>query len=141
MYMKALTRIAASMLIVLSVGGCSETPTSRYASTTDAARDGAFTRGWLPAVLAPDATQIEEIHDQDSNKGSGTFALNQALIKRLESVCKPVHGVPIPESNAHWWQKGPDSDRQPSGALYQCEDFLVLVNADKGAGRFWTSPR
>lgn len=130
----------ALMVIVLLAVGCSETPKSRYSSIADAERDGAVTRGWLPAVLAPDATYIEETHDLDSNRGYGTFALNDSLIKRLNSVCKPSLNVAIPASKAHWWKKDSSRDRQPRDATYQCEDFLVSVDLEKRLGRFWTNP-
>jgi hypothetical protein len=95
------------------MASCDETPTSRYPTTEAATKDGAFRRGWLPEILQPDATDIYESHDIDSNRGYGSFALNSQLIQRLKSEC-----------------------RQLNATEFRCKEFQISVDLDKGSGSF-----
>ena len=128
----------ALLVIALLVVGCGEISTSRYPTIANAERDGAMSRGWLPEVLAPDATDIEETHDLDSNRGYGNFALNDALLKRLKSVCRPSLAVPPPVPKAHWWQDTFGKRQQPIGETFECGHFFIATDSDRRLGRFWT---
>ncbi|MEA2259755.1 MAG: hypothetical protein QOJ51_2580 [Acidobacteriaceae bacterium] len=73
---------------VLLVTGCKEDFESRYPTVEAAAQAGAFKRGWLPAVLQPDATEIQEWHDLDSNKVRGRFALNDSVLYHSNAIAR-----------------------------------------------------
>ncbi len=89
--MRALVFIVGCALFLM---GCNEFPETHYATALEATHDRAFERGWLPAVLLPDTTDIHEAHDIDSNRGVGQFALNAALLKRLEASCNTATANP-----------------------------------------------
>ena len=126
---------------VLLIVGCSETQTKRYKTIADAERDEAIRRGWLPEVLAPDATDIVEFHDLDSNVGYGTFAMNDSLRRRLEKVCQQPLAVPTPISGLPWWQRILGKQQQATGQTVKCQDFFVKTGSTTGTESFWTSPR
>src|SRR5579863_1483229 len=91
--------MVASVLVVV---GCKEQIESHYPTVNAATEAGAFNRGWLPAVLQPDGTALQEWHDLDSNEVRGRFALNDSLLHRLQSDCE--------ES-----QEKPPTDHGPNG--------------------------
>jgi hypothetical protein len=67
---------------------------SHYPSAADAVKAGEFDRGWLPDVLKPDATNIREWHDIASNEVRGKFAVNERIVKSLQTTCKLGSDVP-----------------------------------------------
>lgn len=113
MTVMGLMRTAAILAVCTIAVGCHETPESRYPTAAAAATAGAFQRGWLPEVLQPDATDIYETHDIDSNRGHGTFAANPHLIHRLDSDCV-----------------------RESAAEFRCKSFLVSIDVQSGKGKF-----
>src|ERR1700722_19328666 len=86
----ALVRRLLPMIVVVGIMcACREKFESQYPSAADAAKAGEFDRGWLPEVLKPDAMNIREWHDIASNEVRGRFALNERVLNRLQSSCKP----------------------------------------------------
>src|SRR5258707_8323883 len=86
------------LLFLVIVAGimcaCTEKFESRYPSAAAAANAGAFDHGWLPDVLKPDVMNIREWHDIASNEVRGRFALNERVLKSLQSSCRPDMDVP-----------------------------------------------
>ena len=76
-----------AILSVLTLAGCSDENTTRFATLADAKAQEAFARGWLPPILPDSATSIVERNDLDLNTGTGSFDYNSAersgYIKRL----------------------------------------------------------
>jgi hypothetical protein len=75
---------------LVSIGflaGCHETPHAYYANASDAVKDGAIARGWLPSVLDSNVTEISESHDLDSNQGIADFRYTPELIRKLQRNC------------------------------------------------------
>jgi hypothetical protein len=84
--MRCLIEVAAVLVLV----GCvnAEDMETHYQNIAAARRDGAFDRGWLPAFVPPDATNIWELHNVSSNitwscfsTPSGVEAVRAALLK------------------------------------------------------------
>ena len=86
-----------------------------YATSSDAVKDGAIARGWLPEVLRTNVTEIHESHDLDSNHGIADFRCSSGLISDLQQRC-------ILKTAA-------------DGQLgYQCESFSISLNPSKLTG-------
>jgi hypothetical protein len=80
-------RYLVAILSLLTLAGCSDEITTRFATLADAKAQEAFARGWLPPILPDSATSIVERNDLDLNTGTGSFDDNSAersgYIKRL----------------------------------------------------------
>jgi hypothetical protein len=82
-------------------------------------RDGGFERGWLPTVLQPDCTEIEETHDLDTNQVEGTFSFHESIYDRLFHQCAGT--------------KSPD--------VFVCGDFTVTLDRKLRRGKFENAQR
>ncbi len=127
---------------VLAVAGCREQLESRYPTADAAAQAGAFQRGWLPAVLQPDATEIQEWHDFDSNKVRGRFALNASVLNRLQRDCQQSQEKPPLGTGPTWWlQTDVGKPSMTQLQVVRCDDFFVLTDRGNRVGYFWESRR
>src|SRR6185312_427588 len=134
--MRALVLIVSCALFLV---GCDEIPETHYATASAAAQDRAFERGWLPAVLLPDATDIHEAHDIDSNHDVGQFTLNAALLKRLEASCHTATANPATLPNVPTkWSSHADSQRLRKLPVVRCDDFFVATDVKSQFGYYWT---
>jgi hypothetical protein len=72
---------------LLTLAGCSDEITTRFATLADAKAKEAFARGWLPPILPESATSIVERNNLDLNTGAGSFDYDLAerseYLKRL----------------------------------------------------------
>ncbi len=59
--------------VALSGLSCQERVESQYATAAAARAAGAVERGWLPSWLPPDAHEIRDVHDVDTNVVFATF--------------------------------------------------------------------
>jgi hypothetical protein len=71
-------RSALALFTVLTLTGCSDVVTTRFATLEDAKSQRAFDRGWLPPVLPDSAKSIQERNNLDLNTGTGTFEYDLA---------------------------------------------------------------
>ena len=80
-------RNLVAILSLLTLAGCSDEITTRFATLADAKAQEAFARGWLPPILPDSATSIVERNNLDLNTGTGSFDFDSAersgYIKRL----------------------------------------------------------
>jgi hypothetical protein len=76
-----------AILTLLTLAGCGDEITTRFATLADAKAQEAFARGWLPPILPDSATSIVERNNLDLNTGTGSFDFDSAersgYIKRL----------------------------------------------------------
>jgi hypothetical protein len=76
-----------AILSLLTLAGCSDEITTRFATLADAKAKEAFARGWLPPILPDSATSIVERNNLDLNTGTGSFDYDLAerseYVKRL----------------------------------------------------------
>jgi len=143
------------VLVSCLLESCSDTRTSNYASVLEARRAGEFERGWLPAALPDDATNIREIHNVDTNEVWGLFLFPQGTRERLEKQLIPtttleVSRRPIRNPHVDWWPEfltgthTPGSLSKSDFAFYRSQDRTVYYFAlDRHNGRafFWAVPR
>jgi hypothetical protein len=66
-------RYLVAILSLLTLAGCSDEITTRFATLEDAKANEAFARGWLPPILPDSATSIVERNNVDLNTGTGSF--------------------------------------------------------------------
>lgn len=129
----------ASLLLVT---GCKEQLESRYPTVNTAAQTGAFKRGWLPGVLQPDATDMREWHDLDSNEVRGRFALNDSVLHRLPSDCKESQEEPPTGTDPSWWlHTRVGGETAASLHVVRCDNFFVSMDRANGVGYFWLNSR
>ena len=107
----------------LFVAGCDKKFDSHFPTAAAASQAGEFTRGWLPDILQPDATDIHEWHDLDSNRCEGQFSLNDNLVRRVQKECKSTREVPM------------------NATEFRCGDFLVSLDLEKRTGNFQSNGR
>jgi hypothetical protein len=135
-----LSRVIPFLISAFFFVGCNETFDRHYESINDATRDGAIQRGWIPAILLPDAKDIRETHDLDSNRGSGSFALNDSLVRRLKSECASSQALPPTTHAAHWWRSPTSNGKQAAGEqTFQCGGSFVAADPSNRIGYFWTN--
>lgn len=141
---------------------CAELPgesqTCHYRTRADAERAGSFARGWLPADIPADATDIVESHNLDSNQMWVRFKLSATTPERLLQRCVVDSEVPLPPARqtrrtAKWWPKaltaGEGALPLASGRAYRCSDlgrdrsvrpFGVLVDERGQQVWYWSIP-
>lgn len=66
------------ILSLLTLEGCSDETTTRFATLADAKTKEAFVRGWVPPILPDSATSIVERNNLDLNTGMGSFDYDSA---------------------------------------------------------------
>lgn len=80
----------ATVVLLLSLGACSEQVEEIYPTWADAERAGAVERGWIPAWVPSSARDIRESHDLDSNRQTLLFVADPsdvaAMIEGLSLV-------------------------------------------------------
>lgn len=135
-------------VLVLVVGmaimtGCNEQHETHYSTVAAAAQAGAFERGWLPAELKSDVTDIEEWHDVDTNEVRGRFALNDSFLHRLHSDCKQATDVPRHISLAPSWWRNPMTGDQAGRSIgeFRCGNFFIAADTSNRTGYFWANSR
>jgi hypothetical protein len=85
----------------------------------DAENDRAFERGWLPVVLRPDSTDIEETHDIDTNRLRGTFMFTDSIHGRLSEQCRRI-----------------SSDESEVVEEFECGRFWIRIDGKTQRGEF-----
>jgi hypothetical protein len=131
--------MVASLLLMT---GCKEQLESHYLTVNAATQAGAFKRGWLPAVLQPDGTDMREWHDLDSNEVRGRFALNDSVLHRLQSDCEESQEKPPTDNGPIWWlHTSLDGKTAPNFHVLRCDNFLVSTDRANGVGYFWANGR
>jgi hypothetical protein len=79
-------RNLVAILSLLTLAGCSDEITTRFATLADAKAKEAFARGWLPPIFPDSATSIVERNNLDLNTGTGLFDYD--LAERPEYIKK-----------------------------------------------------
>jgi len=158
----SLVRAGAGVIVCLVLCSCVEFPgesqTRHYPTRSDAERDAAFERGWLPADLPADATDIMESHNLDSNQIWVRFNLSATMPERLLQRCVIDPEVPLPPARqtrrtAKWWPEaltaGEGALPLASGRAYRCGDlgrepsvrpFGLLIDGRGQEVWYWSIP-
>src|SRR5262245_9940055 len=155
--------IAAALLVALAPGlSCSvpdTRPEAHYASLAAAAADGAVARGWVPETLPPDATDIWEMHDLDTEEVWIRFTGGSGALAELARSCDAVSPLevawPRGTRRLSWWPhemsqavsrpaspwsffRCPSPDRYP-GQRYTLPTFLAIAG-DQPFAWYWRRP-
>ena len=122
---------------------CNETRQSSYATRREATRQGAAAHGWLPDAVPPDATNIREIHDLDSNATWLVFELEESARQRFlehlgQTVPRADGNLTITRpSGVDWWpaelvgRVADSTRRNPPCSAWQIERHGVLILCEK----------
>jgi hypothetical protein len=84
---------------------------SFYPSLSEAHKDGAITRGWIPDDLLPSSSRgIHEVHDLSPSMEWCAFEFDPADSQRLRKNLKSVDVIPapvrrIPNPDVAWWPR------------------------------------
>jgi hypothetical protein len=127
------------LVIAVLLTGCNDTVETHYANVGLAMQDHAFERGWLPPVLKPDATDIREWHDIDTNEIRGRFALSRSILKRVQGDCKQVADQPQHLRFAPAWWPETMAGPEKTGNIFRCGNFFVGISEENNEGYFWES--
>jgi hypothetical protein len=124
--------------LAFSLAACDgDTQHARYPSISEAKRDHAIERGWLPSVLPESATDIVEFHDLDVNIGSGTFTFSSTDAEQFRSQLRPMQ---LKEGFRRVAIDRPHYERQ-GFTFYVFEDFYLAVNWQIYKAHFWLDYR
>jgi len=133
-------KLSFLVIVVATMSACQEEFETHYPSAADAAKAGEFDRGWLPELLKPDAADIREWHDIDSNEVRGKFAMNARIHGILESSCSSAKDLP----RKTWFMPSwfPSSIYRGDAAahdiqIFRCNNFFVAEDKTAAVGYFW----
>lgn len=119
-----MSRLAAVAFIALLCVACTEHFESHYPTYADAQRDGAISRGWIPAWVPESALDIYDWHDLDTN--TTLLALTYGSENPAEFLSKCTRGEPPRNPGAaKWW---PTDARWATLEHYQCREQTTFAD-------------
>ena len=154
--------LAILLIVVWIVAPSHRDQESFYPSMTEAAKDGAINRGWIPDDLLPHTSHaIHEAHDLSPSTEWCAFEFAPADAQYLRKNLKRVDVPPpfirhVPNPHVSWWPsmlKGNlDTERIHSAGfdLYVIERpansvtteiLLFAINWSEGRGFFYLTPK
>jgi hypothetical protein len=74
-----------------------ETQLSHYANLPAARQSGIIERGWVPEFLPAGSKDITEIHNLDTNTGTGTFRFPSADLDAFKAQARQLAGAEVKE--------------------------------------------
>ncbi|MCX6889038.1 MAG: hypothetical protein NTU71_06355 [Verrucomicrobia bacterium] len=74
-----------------------ETQLSHYANLPAARQSGIIERGWVPEFLPAGSKDITEIHNLDTNTGTGTFRFPSADLDAFKAQARQLTGAEVKE--------------------------------------------
>jgi hypothetical protein len=101
----AICFVMSSILVV----GCGSRQESFYATLSDADKDGAITRGWIPDDMLPsDSHAIHEVHELSPSTEWCAFEFSPTNSEVLRKGLKGVDELPpsvkhVPSPGVSWW--------------------------------------
>ena len=103
-----------------------ETLDASFGSTQEAIDAGLVEKGWVPAWIPRDATDLREVHNLDTNVSELSFAKPSTTELSLPADCKPVSfsdTVPA-RIRREWWPAQESLER--SYVFFRCQaDHIV----------------
>ena len=100
--------IAAWVVVARLSAGLSDRHETFYPLLTDATKDGAITRGWIPESLPRSSRSIHEVHDLSPSREWCAFEFIPADSQNLLANLKHLDGQPpsvryVPNPSVSWW--------------------------------------
>lgn len=126
------------------VGPLSETRESHYADVATARQEGAFTRGWLPEVVPPEATDIWEQHQVDGLRTWACFDVpkgpESVRLVLKDAGARPTSGPvssgpPALLGARSWWPDGMTKAPVEAYEFTEPPGYTVIVGIDATTGR------
>jgi hypothetical protein len=77
--------------------GDPDTQISHHANLAEARQSGIIERGWVPELLPAGSNDITEIHNLDTNTGTGTFRFASAELDAFKAQARQVGGAEVKE--------------------------------------------
>lgn len=115
---------------------------SSFATKQEAVDAEMIAKGWIPAWVPEEATDLREVHDLDSNVSALAFTTPRIKQMLLPSGCRPVdHSATRPAPfNRSWWPS--ESALKRSYTFFSCEpefDKSVFVATSSTGNRvlYW----
>ena len=120
---------------LLTTGCFLETADASYSTAKDVIDSGYLEKGWIPRWLPPDATNLQETHNIDSNASELSFSIPSRDSLALPESCTPIEfkdTVPA-YIKRRWWPS--ELELRDSYAFYRCPpdaaDYMFVgVRAD-----------
>lgn len=139
------TRALRSFLLTVCIwqlAACVETLDASYSTFAEAQGKGAVAAGWVPAWIPPDATDIREVHNMDTNQFMLTFTVPKSAQLSLPVGCVqvPPRTPKTPPFSRQWWP----GDVPANGfathrhAFFACQEYFVAHSASLGEGYVWS---
>ncbi len=127
---------------VLQLVACVETLDASYTSFAEAQGKGSVAAGWVPAWLPPEASDIREVHNIDTNLFMLSFALPKGTQLSLPAGCVQVSPQMLkkPPFSRSWWPgdvpaNGLSTHRH---VFFACQGYFVAHSASLGEGYVWS---
>ena len=117
----------------VSLAGCSDVVTDRYATLEEARADSLFVRGWLRDILPPSSREIRTSNDVDLNTSEGEFYFSRE--HAADFYVRLHRGFPARGDSTRWRQFA--SERAQEGLepwWYQERGFTWVFFCDTAAG-------
>ena len=109
------------LVTALLIGCTNDTLDSSYDSMGDAIASQAVAKGWIPRWLPPEASDLKEVHNLDSNSSALAFEIPDAQVWTLPDHCHPVKfSDTAPSKFSRSWWPSPE-EISSSFDFYQCK--------------------
>jgi hypothetical protein len=140
--MPTLDRKLFALALVLVSGCALEIQESTYPTLADAIARHQVAKGWIPEWVPPSATNLNEIHNLDTNASALAFDLSQPTSVLIPTSCRPVAHKDTEHSifQRSWWPS--ESELKRDYRFFQCPpdaaqlDFAA-VRADGLRALYW----
>ena len=115
---------------------------SSYATKQEAVDVEMIAKGWIPAWVPEEATDLREVHDLDSNVSALAFSKPRSKQLLLPPGCRPVnHSATQPALfNRSWWPS--EAALKRSYTFFRCEpefgkSIFVATSSTGNRVLFW----
>ncbi len=103
-----------------AMGACGLVTGSRFDTLQAAGEQDMVRKGWVPEWVPPDATDLREVHDLDSNVSELAFRKPVATMVQLPAHCRKTTYTSSARASIQrsWWP--PESVLQMSYTVFNC---------------------
>ena len=139
-------RHLVAIVTLLVLGGCvDDIVDASYATLTDAEKEGAIARGWIPAWLPRSASRIDESHNLDTNVSILRVTFDSGEPWDVPSSCSLIRAedAEAPAIRKGWWPRDvpygcstSTSVVPPRHAYYRCDKGEAYLALNRGQGEF-----
>lgn len=147
MTFRQLARSSSMMLptlfaLCLILTSCDLVMDSSYATKQEAVDAEMIAKGWIPAWVPEEATDLREVHDLDSNVSALAFSKPRSKQLLLPPGCRPVnHSATQPALfNRSWWPS--ETALKRAYTFFRCEpefgkSIFVATSSTGNRVLFW----